>query len=62
MRWPDIPSVHRIEQASFPETAWSVESFWGELAGVPASRWYLVAEVGRTVVGYGGLMAVGSRG
>lgn len=62
MRWPDIPVVHRIEWASFPETAWSVESFWGELAGVPASRWYVVAEVGGIVVGYGGLMAVGVEG
>jgi ribosomal-protein-alanine N-acetyltransferase len=62
MRWPDIPAVHRIERASFPDTAWSVESFWGELAGVPAARWYLVAEVGGTVVGYGGLMAVGAEG
>jgi ribosomal-protein-alanine N-acetyltransferase len=62
MRWPDIPAVHRIERASFPDTAWSVESFWGELAGVPVSRWYLVAEVGGTVVGYGGLMAVGAEG
>jgi [ribosomal protein S18]-alanine N-acetyltransferase len=62
MRWPDIPAVHRIERASFPDTAWSAESFWGELAGVPASRWYLVAEVGGTVAGYGGLMAVGAEG
>lgn len=62
MHWTDIPGVHRIEVASFPDTAWSVESFWGELAGVPVSRWYVVAEVSGTVVGYGGIMTVGAEG
>lgn len=62
MRWPDIPAVHRIEVAAFPETSWSVESFWSELAGVPESRHYVVAEVDGDVVGYAGLMTVGAHG
>lgn len=59
MRWPDLPTVHAIEMAAFPESAWSVESFWGELAGVPDTRWYVVALVDGAVAGYAGLMAVG---
>jgi ribosomal-protein-alanine N-acetyltransferase len=60
MRWTDIPAVHRIESASFPHSAWSVESFWSELAGVPETRWYAVATEGHRLVGYSGLMAVGA--
>ena len=60
MRWWDIATVHAIEELAFPNTAWSVETFWAELAGVPATRHYLVAERGTRVVGYAGLMAVGS--
>lgn len=60
MRWWDIASVHAIEELAFPDTAWSAETFWSELAGVPATRHYLVAELGMQIVGYSGLMAVGS--
>lgn len=60
MRWWDVIAVHAIEELAFPDTAWSVETFWAELAGVPASRYYLVAERGTQIVGYAGLMAVGS--
>jgi ribosomal-protein-alanine N-acetyltransferase len=59
MRWWDVPQVHDIEGRSFPETAWSVETFWAELAGVPETRRYWVAEVAGSVVGYAGLMVVG---
>jgi ribosomal-protein-alanine N-acetyltransferase len=60
MRWWDIEPVYAIEQLVFPQTAWSVEMFWSELAGVPETRCYLVAESDEEVLGYAGLMAVGS--
>jgi [ribosomal protein S18]-alanine N-acetyltransferase len=60
MRWWDIVTVHAIEELAFPDTAWSIETFWSELAGIPATRYYLVAELGTQIVGYAGLMAVGS--
>ena len=60
MRWWDVPAVHDIETRSFPGTAWSIETFWTELAGVPETRRYWVAEVGGTVVGYAGVMVVGN--
>jgi len=43
-RWWDIPAVRGIEEELFPEDPWSVEMFWSELAGVPESRYYVVAD------------------
>jgi [ribosomal protein S18]-alanine N-acetyltransferase len=58
MRWWDIDAALVIEQALFPD-AWSVETFWAELARVPETRHYLVADDDGAVVGYAGLMTVG---
>ncbi len=58
MRWWDIEAVLAIEQALFPD-AWSVGTFWAELAGVPETRHYVVAEQHGEVVGYAGLFATG---
>jgi ribosomal-protein-alanine N-acetyltransferase len=58
-RWWDIEAVRRIEQDLFPEEPWSVEMFWSELADVPHSRYYVVAEVGGDIAGYAGLMSQG---
>jgi ribosomal-protein-alanine N-acetyltransferase len=59
MRWWDIDSAHRVEERAFAETAWSPETFWSELAGVPQTRHYVVAAIGGQIVGYAGVMAVG---
>lgn len=56
MRWWDIEAVREIEADLFPDP-WSVEAFWAELAQVPGTRHYLVAEDGGLLVGYGGLLA-----
>lgn len=58
MRWWDIDAVLAIEQALFPD-AWSVGTFWAELAGVPETRHYVVAQESDEVVGYAGLFATG---
>ncbi len=44
-RWWDVAAVRRIEEDLFPEDPWSVEMFWSELADIPASRFYLVADM-----------------
>jgi [ribosomal protein S18]-alanine N-acetyltransferase len=70
MRWWDIERVLELERILFPEDAWSAGLFWSELAharGPGATRRYIVAETpddgaGRTLVGYGGLAAVGGTG
>jgi [ribosomal protein S18]-alanine N-acetyltransferase len=55
-RWWDISAVHRVEEELFPDDPWSLEMFWSELADVPESRHYLVAEADGEIVGYAGLM------
>lgn len=54
MRRRHLRSVVRIEQQVYPRP-WSLSLFLSELA-LSGTRSYLVARVGRTIVGYGGLM------
>ncbi|MEZ5117302.1 MAG: ribosomal protein S18-alanine N-acetyltransferase [Candidatus Nanopelagicales bacterium] len=63
VRWWDVAALHRLELRLFPTDAWSVEQFWGELAGVPTTRWYVLAEAADgsddgAPLGYAGLYAV----
>lgn len=60
MRWWDVEAVQRIEADLFPDP-WSAEAFWSELAHVPDTRHYLVAEDDGVVVGYAGLLATGGQ-
>jgi ribosomal-protein-alanine N-acetyltransferase len=52
MKWWDLEQVVEIEAAVFGATAWSPESFWGELAR--DDRYYVVAD-DAGVQAYGGL-------
>jgi [ribosomal protein S18]-alanine N-acetyltransferase len=55
-RWWDIPAMAAVDRALFGPDAWSVETFWSELAGVPDRRWYRVALADdAAVIGYVGL-------
>ena len=56
MRWWDVPAALALERALFPD-AWSESTFWSELAGVPDTRLYVVAERAGRLVGYAGLFA-----
>jgi ribosomal-protein-alanine N-acetyltransferase len=56
MRRRHLRGVLRIEQQVYPRP-WSIGLFMSEL-GYGPSRVYVVARVGPTVVGYGGLMLV----
>ena len=58
MRWWDLEAVHALEAALFPDP-WSVETFWSELAQVPETRHYVVAEEDGEVVGYAGMVSTG---
>jgi [ribosomal protein S18]-alanine N-acetyltransferase len=60
MRRRHLRSVIRIEQQVYPRP-WSMGLFMSEL-GYHGSRVYLVARVGSTVVGYGGVMLVADDG
>jgi ribosomal-protein-alanine N-acetyltransferase len=58
MRWWHVADVHALEQDLFGSTAWSLESFWGELAR--PNRSFLVALEDGRVVGYGGVVVTGA--
>jgi ribosomal-protein-alanine N-acetyltransferase len=58
MRWWDVEPALQIERDLFPDP-WTEGTFWSELAGVPETRYYVVAETGGRVVGYAGLFAAG---
>jgi [ribosomal protein S18]-alanine N-acetyltransferase len=58
MRWWDVEQVIAIERAVFAADPWSEAGFWSELAGVPSTRYYVVAQDGADLVGYAGLLAV----
>jgi [ribosomal protein S18]-alanine N-acetyltransferase len=62
MRWWDIEAVLPTEQALFPDDPWSIRTFWSELAGVPETRHYIVAEDGGDIVGYAGLATAADQG
>ena len=56
-RWWDIDAVLPLERTLFARDPWTAAGFWSELAGVPDTRCYLVAESDGRVVGYAGLFA-----
>lgn len=55
----DIPILISLEREIFRESPWSTAQFKEELAGVPRTRHYLVAEVGGQIVGYAGIALAG---
>jgi ribosomal-protein-alanine N-acetyltransferase len=57
----DLGAVLKLEGELFGEEAWSRPMLEGELAQVPGSRHYLVAEQDGQVVGYAGLLAAGTQ-
>jgi ribosomal-protein-alanine N-acetyltransferase len=59
LRWWDIERIMPVERELFGATAWTAEAFWSELA-YPSTRWYVVAEDGGELLGYGGIMVTGS--
>jgi ribosomal-protein-alanine N-acetyltransferase len=58
MRWWDITAAVALERALFAADPWTQPGFWSELAGVPATRYYVVAEDAGRLVGYAGLLTV----
>jgi ribosomal-protein-alanine N-acetyltransferase len=60
MRRRHLRGVLRIEHRVYPRP-WSLGLYMSELA-LPATRLYLVARIGATIVGYAGLMTVGEDG
>ncbi|HEX2313800.1 MAG TPA: ribosomal protein S18-alanine N-acetyltransferase [Thermomonospora sp.] len=62
MTGDDVPAVMALENATFPEDAWSEDMLRGELAAQPGTRHYVVAEEpSGAIVGYAGLSAAGGQ-
>ncbi|MGH8824183.1 MAG: ribosomal protein S18-alanine N-acetyltransferase [Jiangellaceae bacterium] len=56
----DVDTLLPAEQELFAgDPPWTAELFRSELAGVPHTRWYIVAEDGGDLVGYAGLLHSG---
>lgn len=55
MSWRDLPAVMDLEEQSYPATAWSEATWWGELAGRPRRTYIVHLEVGGEVTGYAGV-------
>lgn len=63
MRVDDLAALLPLEQELFAgDPPWSEQQFREELAGVPETRWYVVAEVDGALAGYAGLWAPGIAG
>ena len=66
IRWWDVETLVPIEADLFGVDAWSAETWWGELAGVPETRWYRAAvdgtPGGEEIVGYAGLAVIDGTG
>lgn len=54
MTWRDIPTLAELEHELFAADAWSVETWWSELAGRPR-RDYVVLEGPSGIEGYAGV-------
>jgi len=59
MNRADMPGIMALEQELFPEDAWTPEMFAAEFAQPASRRLYLVAEEGKTLIGYAGMMFTG---
>jgi ribosomal-protein-alanine N-acetyltransferase len=55
----DMPAIMALERELFPEDAWTPEMFAAEFAQPPSRRLYLVAEEGKALIAYAGMMFTG---
>jgi [ribosomal protein S18]-alanine N-acetyltransferase len=58
-RSADLSSLRALEISCFGPDAWGEEALRGELDGVPATRYVVVAEDAGTLLGYATLLAIG---
>jgi ribosomal-protein-alanine N-acetyltransferase len=55
----DLTAIMALEQELFPQDAWTRQMFAAEFAQPASRRLYLVAEEGKDLVGYAGMMFTG---
>lgn len=59
LEWTDLETVAGLEQTLFGDDAWSVETWWAELAGRPRRDYVVALAPDGSVAGYGGLDLAG---
>jgi len=59
MSQDDMPQILALERTLFPDDAWTPEMFAAEFAQPASRRRYLVAEEGKALIGYAGMMFTG---
>ena len=55
----DIPVLVSYDRELFPYSPWNSAQFKEEFAGIPATRFFVVAEDGNQIVGYAGCFCPG---
>ncbi len=55
----DIPVLVSYDKELFPYSPWNSAQFKEEFAGIPTTRFFLLAEDGNEIVGYAGCFAPG---
>jgi ribosomal-protein-alanine N-acetyltransferase len=55
----DIPVLVSYDRELFPYSPWNSAQFKEEFAGIPTTRFFVVAEDGNEIVGYAGCFAPG---
>lgn len=62
LEWADLETLAALEQQLFDGDAWSVESWWHELAGRPRRDYVVAVDESGGILGYAGLDLAGETG
>ncbi|EWT04773.1 alanine acetyltransferase [Intrasporangium chromatireducens Q5-1] len=62
LEWTDLETLAVLERELFADDAWSVESWWHELAGRPRRDYVVAVDGDGQIVGYAGLDRAGETG
>jgi len=59
VEWTDLDTLANLELELFAEDAWSVETWWAELAGRPRRDYVVAVAADGSIAGYAGLDLAG---
>jgi ribosomal-protein-alanine N-acetyltransferase len=59
LEWTDLETLAALERSLFADDAWSVETWWAELAGRPRRDYVVAVGPDGTIAGYAGLDVTG---
>lgn len=62
LEWTDLVTLAGLERELFAADAWSIESWWHELAGRPRRDYFVAVDETGQILGYAGLDLAGETG